>query len=833
MVQAFFKKNWPHFVAVGIFLLVAVIFCKPVIDGKVLNQHDVISWKGMAQDAFEYKEKNGKFPLWNTHLFSGMPNYQIAMDGKTVLPDINKIFTLGLPKPINFFFLACLGFYVLCLVLKIDVGIAITGSLAFAFSTYNPVIIGAGHESKMMAICYMPILLAGLLLIFEKRYWLGVAIATLAATFEIGINHFQITFYLLLVIAAVTVAYVFKWIRNKEWKHLIISGCLALFCGGIGVANCAILLLTNYEYSKATMRGGGNIEIKGSTVIAKKTTGLNTDYAFQYSLGKAESFVTLMPEAFGGSSRKYLPENSKVIEKLTEKGIPENSATQIASQLPQYWGGIDGVGTSGPPYLGAIICLLALISFVFEKRTVLRWGLLAVSVLAFMMSWGKYLPGFNTFLFQYLPLYNKFRAPSMTLVIPQLTFPILAVFCLQAVLFGNLNKEELTKGFKKALYVVGGLFGVLTIIYFTMDYGSWIDKEVLSGYTDPKDGNTEIGKAIVSGMKADRKSLFGAQILRTLGFAALLLGVLYAHIKKLIRPIIVIAILGLAIVADLFIVGKEYLSDDFYAEPDEQKSQNFEPGATETEILKDKNAHYRVYKMSGDRFSDPRTPFFHRSVGGYHPAKLRIYQDVIDRYMSDTMNMNILNMLDVKYFILQDPQTGQTAPRPNPDALGAAWLVKQVTMVNGPVEEINAMGYANPKDTVFVDKSFQNLITALPQRDSAATIQLIKYDNDAIEYKSSANTPQFAVFSEVYYPYGWNAYLDGKKTAYAKVNYVLRGMPVPAGDHKIEFKFEPDSYKIGGNISFICSILLPIFFFGGILMDWRQRKKTTALSVNK
>jgi hypothetical protein len=824
MIQSFFKKNWPHFAAIGIFLLVAVLFCKPVLEGKVLNQHDVISWKGMAQNAFEYKEKNGKFPLWNTNLFSGMPNYQVAMEGKTVLPDLNKIFTLGLPKPISFFFLACLGFYILCMVLNINIGIAISGSLAFAFATYNPVIISAGHESKMMAICYMPVLLAGLLLIFEKRYWLGLAIGSVGATMEIGVNHFQIAFYLALVIGAVTIAYLVKWIRGKEWKHLIISGSLALLCGAIALACSALLLMTNFEYAKTTMRGGGNIEVTGNKVIAKKTKGLNTDYAFQYSLGKAESFVTLMPEAFGGSSAKRLKEDSKVIEKLVDKGVPENSAAQVASQLPQYWGGIDGVGTSGPPYLGAIVCLLALISFAFDKKAIIRWGLLAVSILAFVMSWGKYLPGINTFLFEHLPLYNKFRAPSMTLVILQLSFPILAVLCLQAILYGNLTKEALAEGFKKSLYILGGLFGILAILYFMMDYSSWIDKDIIAGYTDPKDGNTEMGKMIVSGMKADRKAQFGGQILRTLGFAALLLATLYAYVKNIIRPMVVIAAIGLGMVVDLFATGKDYLSDDSYAEPDEQKAQNFEAGIAETEILKDKTAHYRVYKVAGDRFMDPRTPYFHRSLGGYHPAKLRIYQDVIDRYMSDTMNMNVLNMLDAKYLILQDQQTGQTSPRPNPQALGAAWLVKNVIQVDGPVQEINAIGYANPADTVFADKSFQALISIQPQRDSSASIQLVKFDNDAIEYKSSARAPQFAVFSEVYYPYGWNAYLDGKKTDYARVNYILRGMPLPAGEHKIEFKFEPDSYKTGSTISFIASIILPLVFFGGIFWDWRQRK---------
>jgi hypothetical protein len=824
MVQSFFKKNWPHFAAIGIFLLVAVVFSKPVTEGKVLGQSDVIGWKVMAQDAFVYKEKNGKFPVWNTRLFGGMPNYQIAMEGKSVLPDINKLFGLGLPKPINFFFMACVAFYILCLALNLNIFIAIAGALSFAFATYNPVIIGAGHESKMMAIIYAPLLLAGLLLIYQKRYWIGLGLSALAATMEIGNNHIQIAYYTFIIIVCVTVAYLFYWIRQKEWKHMAISMGLAATAGAVALSCTALLLMTNMEYAKATIRGGGNIEVKGNQVVAKKTTGLDTDYAFSYSLGRAESFVTLMPEAFGGSSSKTLGEESNVIKKLTDKNVPEAQALQVANGLPRYWGGIDGVGTAGPPYIGAITCLLALIAFVFVKHP-LRWGLLAASILAFMMSWGKYLPGINTFFFNTLPLYNKFRAPSMILVILQITFPLLAVLCLQALLFGDQTKESLAKDFKKVLIVTGGLLGVLVILYFGMDYSSWMDKEVLQQMTDPNTGDSEMAKLVVSGMKADRRELFGGQVLRTLGFSIVVLAGIYAFIKNWIKPRAVIAIFGLVSTIDLFVVGKEYLPDEVYQEPEEQNAQNFEPNATDAEILKDTSPHYRVYKLAGDRFSDHRTTYFHRSVGGYHPAKLRLYQDVVERYMSDTMNMNVLNMLDAKYLMLQDPQSRQTQVQTNTGALGAAWLVKQVQIVDGPVAEINAIGYANPKDTVFIDKSVQALAPTQLQWDSSASIQLVKYDNDAIEYKSLVKTPQFAVFSEVYYPFGWNAYIDGKKTEYAKVNYVLRGMQLPAGEHKIEFKFQPSSYKNGTTISFIGSILLTVVFLGGFFMDWWQRIK--------
>lgn len=817
-----YKKLMPHVIALVVFLAASAFFGRPALQGNVLSQHDVLGWKGMAQNTFEYKEKNGHFPLWNTNLFAGMPNYQVTMDSKSVLPDLNKIFTLGLPKPISFFFLACISFYILGIVLRVNPYISIVSSLAFAFSTYNPIIIGAGHETKMYAITYMPVLLAGIVLIFQKQYLKGLCIASVAAVMEVGVNHPQITYYFLLIAVAVSIAYAVDWIRKKEWKHMAIAFSLAAAAGGIGVAGSAVILLPTYEYANATMRGGKQVEIKDNKIVNTKTKGLDADYAFSYSNGLTEPLTILMPNAFGGGSGTPLPEDSKVIEKLVDKGIPEASAAQVVSQLPAYWGGIVE-GTSGPVYFGAIIVLLALLSIVFVKSP-LRWALLAATALGIALSWGKYFEGFNMFVFNTLPLYNKFRAPSMAMVMAEFAVPVLAMLSLQAMLFGEETNELIKKNFKKILFVVGGVIIICGLVYFMQSYSSANDKGILEfeGFRD-KDGNNDIAKAIVNGLKEDRKAMFFSQLLRLIGFAVLLVGLLFLYSKKIANALVITVVLALVTTIDLFATGSPYLNENFYRSADELAAENFTASDIDNQIKLDKDPHFRVFNTAGDRFSESRTSYFHRSVGGYHPAKLRIYQDVIESYLSEAPNSDVINALDTRYILLQDPQSGKTAVQQNPLAYGAAWLIKGIKFVDGPANELTAIGTTSLRDTVVLDKSLEKTIQQ-PAYDSTAFIKLVKYDNDAVEYSSNAAASQFAVLSEVYYPFGWNAYVDGKKVDYVKADYFLRGIAIPAGSHKIEFKFEPSSYYTGRNISFIVSIIILLLVAGTVFFEWKNSR---------
>jgi hypothetical protein len=742
------------------------------------------------------------------------------MEGKTILPDTAKIFSLGLPKPINFFFLACICFYILCLALGINPIVAIMGSLAYSFSTYNPVILNAGHESQMFATAFLPLLMAGIISIYEKKYWLGFAITTYATYQQIGFSHLQISYYAFLIAVAITIAYLYSWIKNKEWKHMMMAGGLIIIAAIIGLGGNAMALMTTAEYSKYTMRGGKNISIEGDSVKTIKTSGLDTSYAFVYSLGNAESLTLLMPNAFGGANGKNLSESSHVVEKLVNKGIPENNAQQVASSLPKYWGALPY--TAGPAYLGVIICILGLIGFVVVK-TPLRWGLLAATVLGILMSWGKNFASFNTFLFEHLPMYNKFRAPSMSQAIPQFTIGVMAVLALQQLLFNEKSKELLKADFKKILYSVGGLFALLGIIYLIQGYGSQIDGQVFSSIAE-QSKNEDIARAVINGMKEDRQAMFGGQLLRALAFAVLLIAALYLYLKTKIQPMLLA--IGLIVVStlELTMVSKEYLNDDSYVSPDELASTNFAPNTIDNQILQDKDPNFRVFNMASDTYNESRTSYFHKSVGGYHPAKMRIYQDVIEKYLSGSPNRGILNMLNTKYIITQDQQNGNPILFPNAETFGPCWFVKNVHIINGPVEEIQKIGKTNLKDTVVVDSFFKKYITQ-PQWDTTATIKLTKFDNEFIEYESNSSGPQFAVFSEIYYPAGWNAYIDGKKVDYCKANYILRGASIPAGKHSIKFAFEPDTAKQGKSIMFIASILISLIFVGGLIMAWKTSRK--------
>ncbi|HWB24759.1 MAG TPA: YfhO family protein [Chitinophagaceae bacterium] len=823
------KFNWksliPHAVAIGIFLVVATLYCKPVLQGKVLSQMDITQWTGMSHSAFEYKEKHGHLPLWNTHLFSGMPDYQVAMEGHAFLPNINAILTLGTPKPINFFFLACVCFYILCVVLRANSVVAILGSLAFAYCSYDPVIISVGHDSKMWAIAYMPALMAGLLLLYDKKYILGFLLMAVFATMEIGVNHPQINFYFAIIAFFVTVSYAIRWIKQKEWKHMLIAGSLALVAVGVGLANSSITLLTTAEYTKYTIRGGKLIDTNAKGEITQaKTKGLDEDYGFSYSAAKNEFLTFMMPDAlgrsYGGAADLTFDENSKFVQTLENKGIPENNAANFGQSARMYWGGIFP-STSGPVYLGAIICILFIIGMVMVDSKY-KWWIFAACVFAVVISWGKYFADFNRLLFEHLPLYNKFRAPSMAMVIPQFLFPLMAVLALQKIFFTDGGKALLQKNFKKILYAVGGVFVVLLLMYVANDYSSATDADVKS-FADTKLGG--IGSTLVYAMQQDRKSLFGTGILEALGFAVITIGIIYLFLKSSVKPVYLVLALLIVNTINLLYVDNNFLNEQSYQDDESYNADNFTPNAAEAEIMKDTGPHYRVLSVASDWTNEAQTAYFLRCIGGYHPAKLSIYEDLIENQIMKN-NQSVLDMLDTKYIISPPQQQGQQyAAIPRSTNLGACWFVKEVKFVDGPVAEMKSLDNFNPAQTAFVENSFKADVPQQPGADSSASIKLVSYDNDDITYTSSSSTSQFAVLSEIYYPAGWNAYVDGKKVNYVKTDYVLRGLYLPAGKHNIEFKFEPESYNRGQEYTYIGNSMIWLAFLAFLWSVWNERKK--------
>ena len=825
-----FKKILPHIIAVVIFLLVAVIFCKPAIEGKVVFQHDLQGWRGMVQQSVEFKEKYGHYPLWTNSLFSGMPAFQIAMQGTQPVSMVylEKVISLGLPQPINFFFVACICFYFLCIVLRINPWVGILGALAYAYSTYDPVIIMVGHVTKMAAMGYAPAVLGAFLLILQKRYWTGTALLILFSFFMISQNHVQIVYYTLLIALAIAVAYAIKAFKEKETVHLFIAGALAIFAGVVGLGASAITLVPTAEFAKETMRGGRS-ELTDSTNNGNKTKGgLDKDYAFNWSYGIDETLTLLVPGMYGGSSGGELTEKSAVAKTLIEQGIPEDNATQIAGQLPTYWG--SQPNTSGPVYLGAIICFLFILGLVYLD-TWHKWWIAAATFFAIILAWGSNFKAFNYFLFDYLPVYNKFRAPTMALVIPQLTASLMAALVLHKFLFGGDAKELLFKKLKLSVYITAGVLAITALFYFSFSYSSQNDTRIKENFASNMLQGQQptpqlqaqanaFGQTIVRALAEDRKGMFGGDLVRSILFIAAAIVVLGLFAKNKINKKIAIGILIALTLFDLLPVGKRYLNENNFVEKN-YAEEKFAMTDADRMIKQDPDKNFRIFNTE-DPFNNAAPSYHHNSVGGYNPAKLAIYQDLIEHQLSKG-NMRVFNMLNTKYFVVQNPQTGAPVAQANPGAMGNCWLVKGVRFVNNADEEMNALDNFNPRDTAVIDKRYQAKVKA-PQYDSTASVKLIENLNDKINYEFNGATNQFAVFSEIYYDKGWDAYIDGNKADYVRVNYVLRGMSVPAGKHNIEFRFEPASYARGNAIALWSTIIALLVILAAIVMDIKKKK---------
>lgn len=817
------KRLLTHLYAIGIFLIIAVFYCKPALQGKVLQQTDITQWKAMAADVHRYKEAHGEAPLWANNMFSGMPDYLIATKANNVVPYyFAQALSLFLAKPFQFFFLACVCFYFLSQVLRVNAWVGIIGSLAYAYATYNPVIIVAGHDTKMMSIALLPGFIASLILIYEKRYWWG---ATLTAFFTgslVSQNHYQITYYALIIAVIMTVAYVINWIIKKEFKHLLLAAGITLFAGAIGALSNAVVLFPDYEYTQATIRGGSELGDANAT-----KTGLKQDYAFDYSMFKTEPFVMLVPRMFGGSSNNMEMDEtkSKAVEAL--QSMPQELARQIQGNLSFYWGGIGG--TSGPPYVGAIVCFLAILGFiVLDSKH--KWWILATSLLSIVMSWGGYFPSFNGFLLNHLPMYNKFRAPSMTIVIPTFLLCMIAVLGLQKLLFGIEDKALLKKQLRQGMIATAGVFAVLFIIYFSLDYTSQNDTTLLRQIATIPDANQKAAieqpvRSFINGLKEDRQHLFLMDIFRSLFFIAVAAGALWLYERKVLQPAVVIAVIGLFAFIDVTAIDNNYLKSENFEDKEENEAA-FNQTPADQAILQDKS-WYRVLDVSrgiSAAFNaGALSAYYHKSVGGYHPAKLSIYQDLIEHQLYKyPNNQNVLDMLNTKY-IIENPNATTVPARPT--NLGPVWFVKGIRFVNNAKDEMAALDSLNTRDSAVANKSFSNVLKGSFTVDPAATIRLVKNENDVVTYASKSSSEQPAVFSEVYYDKGWHAYIDGKQTPIAKVNYVLRALMVPAGEHTIVFKFEPASHAIGWTITGICSAIMILMLAAAIFFEVRNKKQ--------
>ena len=795
-----FIKFIPHIAAVVLFLSLSLIYFYPVVtEDKTLFQSDLSQMVGWGKDAKDYHEQSGEYAFWSNSMFSGMPaNYTYTVPFSNIFSYISTVFRLNLSTfHIGILFIYMLGFYIFLISFGCKPLLSVVGAIAYAFTSYNLIIIEVGHVNKGLVMATMAPIIGGIILCYRKKYLWG-AITTLIFT---GINvmwgHQQISYYLLLMIVILAIVYLAYAIKEKTLKDYFISSGILVVVAALALAPSLGSLLTTADYAKDTMRGGSELQNNAETGD-KKSTGLEIDYAFAWSYGKSETMTLLIPNFYGGRSHYNVGENSEYYKALRAIGQSNQQAKQISKYAPTYWG--DQSSTSSP-YAGAIVCFLFLLGLIIVKGRE-KWWLLGATILSLILSWGKNFE-LNEFIFYNLPLYNKFRSVSMALVIAEVTMVTLAILALKEI-FDNKENRRI---YLKPVYISAGITGGLCLLFALL--GSSLMS--FSGLSDGYNQNFQQIPNLLTAIISDRKSMLMADSWRSFAFIALAAGALWYYIKNKFKTTYLIAIIGILIFTDLWVVGKRHLNYDSFV--DKIKNEQVIPTEIDKLILQDNDPNYRVLNMTLSPFQESTTAYFHKSIGGYSPAKLSRYQDILDHYFSNSINPNILNMLNTKYIIFPTQQ-GQPQVQLNPDALGNVWFVNELKWVDTPNEEIESLKDFNPVQTAYIDKIWQNDLSGWEamqhEEDSTAFIRLTDYANPGnLFYESSSTKPHLAVFSEVYYK-TWRAYIDGKEVPVVRVNYILRGLEVPAGNHKIEFKCIDDIYLRGAMISKVSSVVVGI-----------------------
>jgi hypothetical protein len=811
------NKLYPHALVVLGFVLVSLIYFYPVLQGKQIYQSDIAQYTGMAKEQNDFRAAEDMEPYWTNSAFGGMPTYQLGAkypyDYIGTIDDALRF----LPRPADYLFLYFLGFYGLLLVLKTDPLKAFFGALAFGFSTYLIIIIGVGHNSKAHAIAYMPLAIAGFILVFRRKYVLGGLITMFATALEINANHFQMTYYLLIFLLILSGYFIYCDIKDKTYKPLLNSLAVLAIAGIFAIGANATNLLATAEYASFSTRGKSELSFNPDGSKSTSSSAMTKDYITEYSYGLAESFNLIAPRLFGGSNNESLGKDSKMYEFMLGQGVPEGQAADYVKGMPTYWG--DQPIVAAPAYIGIVVFFLGILALFIDERKI-KYVFLSGAITALVLSWGKNFPALTDFFIDYVPMYNKFRAVSSIQVILELCFPVLAIMGLQS--FFRLDKEMQWK----ALWRSGAVaVGLLVILFLSKSLFSF--SGVNDGYY-----SESYGPGFVDALKGDRMSLYSADLLRSGFFILLVAGVLLLFIKNKIAQNTAIILVGLFMVSDLFFVDKNYVSAKDFVSGREVEVP-FQQTPSDIEILKD-TSQYRVFEVSGN-FSSARASYFHKSIGGYHAAKPRKVQQLFD-YQIAKNNMEILNMLNVKY-IIQTNKEGKEFPTINPNANGNAWFVNDVKLVNKSNTEMKMLDKLDTKKAaifnihLYGDK-FKNA-RLKRNLDTSGTIIIDVYKPNYIKYTSNNENEGLAVFSEIYYENGWNAYIDGEKTEHFPVDYVLRAMIVPGGgEHTIEFKFEPQVIETGSTITLISAVGMLLLLGGGIYYEQRRNKEKKEANIN-
>lgn len=846
MNKEIFKKILPYAVAVVVFIVLSIIYVSPVLDGKVLHSSDGVGWQGQAQEVIEYRDSSGIVSGWTGSMFGGMPNYQIGYSypQSYILLPLSKATRLGFTDAIAWLIGYFIGFFILLRAFKVNPWISIAGAIAITLSSYFIVILAAGHILKAIAIGLLAPVIGGFYLIYQKKYGWGILLTMIYTAMAI-MSHPQMTYYIFMLIGVLFCAELFIHIKEKRWKDLIVGTLLFGAAFGLGGSTQAVSFFTNQEYSKETMRGGHS-ELEKEGESTSKTSGLDLTYMTQYSYGIGETATLLISGARGYASTYDVGANSKIYEAMTHNGMPRKQAEEYCKNMPTYWGGDEG--TSGPVYVGAIVCFLFILGLLIVKGPY-KWALLAATLFAILLSWGYNFMWFTELFAKYFPMYTKFRAVESILVVAEITMPLLGFLALKEIMdqkaTNNYNPKKMLTNIYIAAGITAGFCLIALIASYFMNFSWGRDEAIFANWPE------WLSSAIV----AERAAIYRASAFRSLLFVLLGAAAVWLYASEKLKLGYFVAALGVLVLVDMWPIDRKFFNDENFVKEKQDKSYFAEqPWETDIMAREKGNPSYRVYNLTDPQgpFNDSRTSYRFKSIGGYSAAKLRRYQDLIDAHISketnpmlksimqngnqlylrpsDTTDYPVLNMLNMKYAVVGNEQPMVVE---NPNAMGNAWFVDSVVLANTPNEESDALNKINLHNTLVTDVKFKDFVKGFrPGHDSTAKIKLTKYAPDYVEYDYEAKENGTVVFSEIYYPYGWKAYINGKPADHFRANYTLRAMNVPAGKGHIRFEFRPDTVEKWGKVSVAFSYAIYLIIIGiagfGIYKMVRRRKETKA-----
>lgn len=791
-----FKKYGAYLVAAVVFVLLAAVYCKPQFSGKVVNAGDTISGTAAVQEAVRYTQETGDFTWWIGNMFSGMPDYQVGgghYKSTSLLAPFEIILHRGHWNTAWIFIIYFFCFFILLRSFEIDKWLSIVGSIAITLSSYFIVIIAAGHNSKTSTIALISVVMAGLYLIFRKKYGLGAIFVMLFSAIGFS-THPQMAYYLFMMMGLLWIAELWIHIREKRFKDMIVATAIFVLSLGIGLGTGTSNIFVNSEYAEQTMRGGhSDIISEGESSDAANTKGLDIEYATQWSYGIDETMSFMIPGFMGGANSINVGKDSKLFKTLVDNGVSAKSAADFCKGVPMYWG--DQPFTSGNVYMGAIICFLFLLGLLIVEGPY-KWALLAATLFSTALAWGHNCMWLTELFFKYFPLYNKFRAVSSILIVAEIAMPLLGFLAIKQIMEGIVDKKKLFR----CLYIAGGVTGGICLLLAL--FGG-----AMFSFTSQYDASWSSGLPawLYDAIVDQRAALLRSDSFRSFLFIAAAFCLLWIYAKGKLKNGWMIAILGVLILADMWPVDKRYFNDDYFVTP-KQNSNAFAIQPYEEQLLQDPS-HFRVFNLTTNTWNDARTSYYLKSIGGYHAAKLRRYQDLIDQHLSK-LHWPVIGMLNAKYIILPG-EDGSPELQLNPYALGNAWFVDKLHVVENANQESDALNIIDLSHEAVLDKEFSSFVQNLePVIPEDASVVLNKYTPKELDYTFSTSQPGTIVFSEIYYPYGWKATIDGQPADHYRVNYMLRALNVPAGQHNIHFIFDPDSVRKGDTIAVICIIIM-------------------------